>query len=243
MVDHISEDKSRMTGVFLYQGGEGKDAVTITSVSGEAERAGPTEPILLRLQNGVQQLVPARSEAVPGGTGREVVVRFKEFETALSNPEEDFRPRGEDEREMTLLELWAASDNPPAHIDPWEIRSELHGRLVRILTLPILPLMAIPLAIDRVRGQRSYGLVLGLAMLIAFHQLLQVGEALADNNMIPTWVGLWLPFGVFAAISLAMFLRAARRVPDPRLGIWLDQKFDRLGRLLPQRRSAAISRA
>ena len=63
MVDHISEDKSRMTGVFLYQGGEGKDAVTITSVSGEAERAGPTEPILLRLQNGLQQLVPARSEA------------------------------------------------------------------------------------------------------------------------------------------------------------------------------------
>ncbi len=243
MVDHISEDKSRMTGVFLYQGGEGKDAVTITSVSGEAERAGPTEPILLRLQNGLQQLVPARSEAGPSDTGREVVVRFKEFETALSNPEEDFRPRGEDEREMTLLELWAASDNPPAHIDPWEIRSELHGRLVRILTLPILPLMAIPLAIDRVRGQRSYGLVLGLAMLIAFHQLLQVGEALADNNMIPTWVGLWLPFGVFAAISLAMFLRAARRVPDPRLGIWLDQKFDRLGRLLPQRRSAAISRA
>ena len=47
--------------------------------------------------------------------------------------------------------------------------------------------MAIPLAIDRVRGQRSYGLVVGLAMLIAFHQLLQLGEALADNNKIPVW--------------------------------------------------------
>src|SRR4029453_14219379 len=100
-----------------------RDTVTITSVSGEAERAGPTQPILLRLQDGLQQLVPARSEAAPGDSGREVVVRFKEFETALSNPEEDFRPRGEDEREMTLLELWAASDSPPPHIDPWEIRS------------------------------------------------------------------------------------------------------------------------
>ena len=67
----------------------------------------------------------------------------------------------------------------------------------------ILPLMAIPLAIDRVRGQRSYGLVVGLAMLIAYHQLLQLGEALADNDRVPTWAGLWLPYFAFVAVSLA----------------------------------------
>ena len=168
-------------------------------------------------------------------------MRFREFETTLANPDEDFRPRGEDEREMTLLELWAATRDPPAHIDPWEISAELNGRLVRILTLPLLPLMAIPLAIDRVRGQRSYGLVAGLAMLIAFHQFLQVGEALADNNKIPVWAGLWLPFGLFAVVSAWMFVRAATRVPDPRLGIWLDRQFDRLGRLLPRRRGVATA--
>ena len=108
--------------------------------------------------------------------------------------------------------------------------------------LPILPLMAIPLAIDRVRGQRSYGLVVGLAMLIAYHQLLQLGEALADNDRIPSWAGLWLPYLAFAGISLTMFLRAARKVPDPRLGIWLDRQFDRLGRFLPRRRGVAASR-
>ena len=43
--------------------------------------------------------------------------------------------------------------------------------------------------------------------------------------------------------ALAMFLRAARRVPDPRLGIWLDRQFDRLGRFLPKRRGPASSRA
>lgn len=243
MVDHISDDKTGMTGVFLYQDGEGKDAITITAASGEAERQGPTEPIILRLQNGLQQLVPKEDGASTRSGGTPVIVRFREFETALTDPAEDFRPRGEDEREMTLLELWNASDNLPPDVDPWEISSELNGRLVRILILPILPLMAIPLAIDRVRGQRSYGLVLGLAMLIAFHQVLQMGEALADNNKISTWVGLWLPFVVFTAISIAMFLRAARRVPDPRLGIWLDRQFDRLGRFLPKRRSPAPTRA
>ena len=241
MVEQISEDKSQMKGVFLFQGGQGKDAVTITSVSGQTVREGPLNPIVLKLQDGLQQLVPARSANAAEPSSGEVVVRFREFETTLANPDEDFRPRGEDEREMTLLELWAASRNPPAHIEPWEISAELNGRLVRILTLPLLPLMAIPLAIDRVRGQRSYGLVVGLAMLIAFHQLLQVGEALADNNKIPIWAGLWLPFALFAAISAWMFVRAATHVPDPRLGIWLDRQFDRLGRLLPRRRAAAVS--
>jgi hypothetical protein len=56
-------------------------------------------------------------------------------------------------------------------------------------------------------------------------------------------LGLWLPFFVFTAISIAMFVRAARRVPDPRLGIWLDRQFDRLGRFLPKRRSPAPTRA
>ena len=241
MVEQISEDKSQMKGVFLFQGGQGKDAVTITSVSGQTVREGPLTPIVLKLQDGLQQLVPARSANAAEPSSGEVVVRFREFETTLANPDEDFRPRGEDEREMTLLELWAASRNPPAHIEPWEISAELNGRLVRILTLPLLPLMAIPLAIDRVRGQRSYGLVVGLAMLIAFHQLLQVGEALADNNKIPIWAGLWLPFALLAAISAWMFVRAATHVPNPRLGIWLDRQFDRLGRLLPRRRAAAVS--
>jgi lipopolysaccharide export system permease protein len=241
MVEQISEDKSQMKGVFLFQGGQGKDAVTITSVSGQTVREGPVNPIVLKLQDGLQQLVPAHSANAAEPSSGELVVRFREFETTLANPDEGFRPRGEDEREMTLLELWAASRNPPAHIDAWEIRAELNGRLVRILTLPLLPLMAIPLAIDRVRGQRSYGLVVGLAMLIAFHQLLQVGEALADNNKIPIWAGLWLPFALFAAISAGMFVRAATHVPNPRLGIWLDRQFDRLGRLLPRRRAAAVS--
>ncbi len=235
MVDKISEDKSRMTGVFLYQSGEGKDAVTITAQHGAAVREGPTTPIKLKLEDGLQQLVPAGSDKAAASSSGEVVIRFHEFETMLTNPDEGFRPRGEDEREMTLPELWAARNAPPEHIDPWEIQSELGGRLVRILSLPLLPLMAIPLAIGRVRGQRSYGLVLGLAMLIAFYQLLQMGEALADNDKIPTWLGLWVPFAVFAVISSWMFLRAATRVPDPRMGIWLDRQFDRLGRLLPRR--------
>lgn len=238
MVEHISDDKSAMEKVFLFQGKASGSTTTITAATGHAERSDPMSPIVLKLQNGVQQMMPANST---DGSG-EVVVRFREFETTFANPDDDFRPRGEDEREMTLYELWLALDHPPPQIDPWEIASELDGRLVRIAILPVLPLMAIPLAIGRVRGQRSYGLVVGLAVLIAFYQIIQVGESLADNNKLPSWLALWVPFAVFALGSALLFVRAATRVPDPRLGLWLDAQLDRLGRLLPRRRALSTVR-
>ena len=234
MVEHISDDKSAMEKVFLYQDKADGNTTTITAATGHAERSSPTSPIVLKLQNGVQQLMPPDSA---DGSG-EVVIRFREFETTFANPDDDFRPRGEDEREMTLYELWSALDSPPPEIDPWEISSELDGRLVRIAILPVLPLMAIPLAIGRVRSQRSYGLVVGLAMLIAFYQIIQVGESLADNNKLPSWLGLWVPYAVFALVSMFLFVRSATRVPDPRFGLWLDSQVDRLGRLLPRRRTS-----
>ena len=242
MVEHLSDDKSLMEKVFLYQGGPGEDGLTITSATGHAERAGPTAPIVLELQNGLQQLVPAAKPGQPAGNSQEVVVRFREFETSFANPDDDFRGRGEDEREMTLPELWAATGDLPPGVDPWEIQAELAGRLVRILSLPVLPLMAIPLAIGRVRSQRSYGLVVGLAVLIAFHQILQLGEALSDNNKVPVWLGLWVPFIVFALGSAILFVRAATRVPDPRLSFWFDHQLTRLARLLPRRRTLAAIR-
>jgi lipopolysaccharide export system permease protein len=242
MVERISDDKSLMERVFLYQGGPGRDALTITAATGQAERSSVTAPIVLKLQSGLQQLVPASKPGKTDGGSQAVVVHFREFETTFANPDDDFRPRGEDEREMTLPELWAAKGALPEGVDPWEIQSELDGRLVRILSLPVLPLMALPLAIGRVRGQRSYGLVVGLAVLIAFHQILQLGEALADNNKISTLLGLWLPFLLFTLGSAIVFVRAATRVPDPRLTFWLDDQLARLGRFLPRRRTVQATR-
>jgi lipopolysaccharide export system permease protein len=103
--------------------------------------------------------------------------------------------------------------------------------------------MAIPLALGRVRAQRSYGLVVGLAVLIAFHQVIQVGEALVDNNEAPAWLALWAPYAAFAAASLLLFVRAATRVPDPRFAFWLDHQLGRLRDLLPRRRAAGSEAA
>jgi lipopolysaccharide export system permease protein len=244
MVEEISPDRAGLGRVFVYGRDDAGNSVAVTATSGRVERAGPTEPIVLRLKDGLQQVVTA--PAPPGSGAKpdrdrpgDVVLRFRDFETRFGSDMGELRPRGEDERELTLMELWRASASPPEDIDASEIAAELHGRLVRIASLPVLPFLAIPLALGRIRGQRSYGLVIGLAALIGYHQVLQFGEALVDDGQIPAWLGLWVPTGLFAALSLTLFTRAATRVPDPRGAPWLDRQVDRLVALFRRKPGAA----
>lgn len=234
MVEGLSADRSELRRVFLYSRNEAGTSVAVTATSGTVERGdGPLAPIVLRLKDGVQQVVPAPPAGEEAGRRPgEVVLRFKDFQTSFGGDVDAMRPRGEDERELTLLELWQMGEARPEDVGEAEVAAELHGRLVRIASLPVLPFLAIPLALGRIRGQRSYGLVVGLAVLIGYHQLLSFGEALVDDDQIPAWLGLWVPFGLFALLSLHLFRRAATRVPDPRGAPWLDRQVDGLVRLV-----------
>lgn len=240
MVEQISPDRGGLGRVFVYGRNDAGDSVAVTAASGRVERAGPTEPIVLRLKDGLQQVVPAPApQGAKSDRPGDVVLRFRDFDTQFGSDMGELRPRGEDERELTLVELWRARAAPPEDIDASEIAAELHGRLVRIASLPVLPFLAIPLALGRIRGGRSYGLVIGLATLIAYHQLLQMGEALVDDGQLPAWLGLWVPTGLFAALSFWLFARAATRVPDPKGAPWVDRQVDRLVALF--RRKPAVS--
>ncbi len=135
--------------------------------------------------------------------------------TELSQPIGDsiavsFRPRGKDEAELTLDELWAARDAPPPGLTPAMIRTEFHGRLARSLTMLFLPLLAIPLGLGSGRSRRGYGIVVGLVALVIYQKLLEFGGASASLGSISPWIGLWLPLALFAAASAGLFHLAGR---------------------------------
>ena len=65
----------------------------------------------------------------------------------IADEEDGYRPRGRDQRELTLPELWRFPATATSKPDQGEITSELHARLVLIVTMPLLPLLAAPLAL------------------------------------------------------------------------------------------------
>lgn len=232
VVSRMSDDKDRFAGIFIFTAAENGDEVAITAASGSVASSGAMGPIGISLSRGVQQAVPARTDdrqAPPDS----VTLRFGAFETSVSDRRNgQLAPRGDSERELTLTELFAARRDPPAHIDPWEIEAELGGRLVRSLSIPLLPLLAVPLAVGRRRTHRSYGLAIGLAVLIAYNQILAAGERLVDNQDVSAALGLWLPFAGFAVLCVSLYLRSAHRVPRHAGESRVDAVLDRLGTVL-----------
>ncbi|MFX9027514.1 LptF/LptG family permease, partial [Acinetobacter baumannii] len=88
--------------------------------------------------------------------------------------------RGNSERELSFGELLAGGlpgQDPP--IAKPKLLGEFHGRLARTLSLPLLPLLAIPLGLSAKRGKRTASLIVAAVTLLLFHHSLQLGQSLA----------------------------------------------------------------
>ncbi len=239
LVGDLDEAKEHFRDLFLYSESRGGDTVVVTARRGRVLVESATRPILLRLEDGTQFVLPraaagSEGDRLPGA----LTLRFREFTTDLRGGQPvRFRERGEDERELTLDELVRNRGGSLPNIAPEEIASELDGRLVRSLSIPFLPFLAVPLALGRRRGRRSYGFIIGVLAMVGYNQVLQTGEALADDGLLGTGTALWLPFLLFALLTTSLFWWRATRVPDPARGAlfdrlieqvtyWLGRRFD-----------------
>ena len=137
---------------------------------------------------------PARRAA--GRTARRSTLTFDNLSwPVVTDAEAGFRPRGRDQRELTLRRaLDLAGERHRASPSAAEIAAELHARLVLIATVPLLPLLAAPLALAGGQRRQRSGIVIGLLILVVYYEALSFGEALAKRELLAPWLGLWLPF-------------------------------------------------
>jgi lipopolysaccharide export system permease protein len=192
--------------VFVHQNGENGETIVVTGRNGrltqDPEDGGP----VLQLEEGV------RAE-IPEGAGADAL-SFRNFSWPVDTATEGFRARGRDQKELTLTELWRARRDATTESKPSaaEIAAELHSRLVLILSVPLLPLLAAPLALaGRVRTRRG-GVAMGLLILIVYYEALNFGDAMAKRDLLAPELGLWLPFVLLLGLTVYLLLRALRGV-------------------------------
>jgi lipopolysaccharide export system permease protein len=174
------------------------------------------QPPILRLFDGIRMTLPADPAVAPVSPdgGAFGIVRFEELRTGIGDDEfRVFRPRGEDEREFTITELWQRRDTPPPDVRVSDMDAEFHSRIVRSVSILFLPLLAFPLALGRRRSDRSTGIVIAILLLIGYDRVLDLGKNLAESADVSVGVGLWLPFLAFAGLSAALFHHVATSVP------------------------------
>ncbi|MBU1346490.1 MAG: LptF/LptG family permease [Alphaproteobacteria bacterium] len=183
---------------------DGSELIT-TARSAEIRINSDGDAATLILNDG-QQLRLSRA-----GTPRSLAFSGFFLDVPMTGASRLLRARGGDERELTLVELVTGTDQGI----PLAARlAELYGRLARALALPLLPLLAVPLGLAAKRGGRAPGVILAGIILIAFQNLLQLGQGLAASGRADALVAVGLPFAVFAALCVWIFLGSRHRPGD-----------------------------
>ena len=201
----VSAGGRRLTRVFVYQETAAGDSVTTTARGGALKPSTEHMRSVLYLADGVTVHRDGDGEHVSS-------LAFDQLSRPIGETGAvSYRARGRDERELTSAELWSARDRPPAGVSTDTMDAEFHGRLVRTVTMLFLPLLAIPLGLGGGRARRSYGIIVGLVVLVFYQKLLQLGGSMAALGHVSPWLGLWLPLVLFAILSTALFVKASNR--------------------------------
>jgi lipopolysaccharide export system permease protein len=223
MVDDITDGGRKLMGIFLHRTEGDGSTTTISAEQGQLFRLKkPDFSLDLRLINGSWIRCDSNGEHC-------TVLTFDKSDVPLDmaqGPASRIHPRGEVVKELTLPELWQARDDPPGTLTRAMIVAELNSRLVRIVSLLFLPLLAVPLGIVSRRARRSIGVVVGLVMLILFHNVLRFGESMVETGALPPIIGLWLPGAVFAAIGAWAFHMTSKRPGYNPVSATLDRTSD-----------------
>jgi lipopolysaccharide export system permease protein len=221
--------------VFDYNGPGGSE--TLTASSGKLISVpGQTRPVL-RLNDGYRLLVerwPTLSTSGPAVPAS--VAEFQQTDTPLGKVSKDlFRPRGDDEREMTLPEIYAAMDTPSGSSTRESMRAEFHRRIINVIGMLLLPILAIPFAIGRARSPRAYRMAFALVLLVAFHEIIEQGALMAKLGTLSPWLSMWLPMGLLAAFAIWRFWQASFRIAGDGLDTifmpindWMGSRFANL---------------
>ncbi|WP_026046472.1 LPS export ABC transporter permease LptF [Sphingomonas sp. PAMC 26617] len=236
-IEQSHESGRRLSGIFLRRDDKKGGSIAITAANGQFFATDNPDEIIFRLDQGTL----VRTEAkVP--TPR--VLRFTVFDLPIPLPKtENFRVRGAENLERTLPELARIGSDRGA---PRELRdtsrAAFHFRTAEVLTILLLPLLAISLGVPPKRSTSALGVFLSIIMIVAYHKVNEYAQAVGGLGKIDPLVAIWVPFAVFASLTLWMFYTIAFVPGGQPIGA-LERVFAKLGKaivkLLPGRREKA----
>ncbi len=132
--------------------------------------------------------------------------------------EQSFRMRGNDERELTSVELYKNRNGdlfPNLSVNA--NNAALHLRLARAYLLLVIPFIAVPFGINYGRNPSSAGIVVGVISVVTLQKTLEFGQSLGAQGVIPPWLGIWPLMAVVTLSAYFIFRNSAVKMGQPPL--------------------------
>jgi lipopolysaccharide export system permease protein len=202
-----SEDGGReLKGIFARVRNDRGQVLSVSAQEGQflATTDSP-DTIILRLSDGTIVQDTGGADTPPR------VLTFTRHDLPIDLPAiERFRERGDAEREYILPELLEIGWSEEQSVDKRDAsQASFNFRLVEVVTILLLPLLAVALAIPPKRSTSALGVFVSIVLVVAFHKVNQYGEDVASLGRVEPWLAFWVPFAVFAALVIWMYYRVA----------------------------------
>jgi lipopolysaccharide export system permease protein len=203
-VEESSDEGRNLSGIFVRGTNADGQMVSATAAQGQFLATDDPDTIILRLTRGT--LV---HESPKFDSPR--VLTFDNHDLPIPLPKiEAFRTRGGADRERTIPELIrAGNDGAETLATRLESRANFHFRIAEVASMLLVPLMAVALAIPPKRSTSSLGVFLSIVILVTQHKINEYAEALGARGVVDPLIALWVPFTLFAALSLWMYYTVA----------------------------------
>ena len=228
-IEESEDDGTRLKGIFARVSNDKGQILSISAREGAflATTDSP-DTIILRLDDGT--IVQDTGNQSPR------VLAFTRQYLPIDLPAiEEFRARGDAEREFILPELlrigWNSGESE-ARRDASQ--ASFNFRLVEVVMMALLPLLAVSLGIPPKRSTSALGVFVSIVMVVSYHKINQYGEDLAALGRFDPILALWGPFVLFAALIGWMYYQVAHGPGGQAIGAlesWFAKIAKRLGRL------------
>ena len=237
-----SEDEGRqLKGIFARVSNDKGQVLSISAREGAfLATSDSPDTIILRLSDGTI----IQDTGAEGTSPR--VLSFTRHDLPIDLPRiEEFRNRGDDEREYILPELLSIGWNQNAPDDVRDAsQASFNFRLVEVVMMLLMPLLAVALAIPPKRSTSALGVFVSIIMVVSYHKVNQYGEDIAALGRVDPILALWGPFALFAALILWMYYRVAYVPGGQAIGAleaWFAKLTKRLRKLFKRRRPRQVA--
>ena len=197
----------RAAGIFVWQRGEQGRELVLTS------RSGTIGFLPGRRSFGIDFEQGRYIAESPGGAAQPHMFAFRTL--AFREPLRLAQSASErsDAKVLTLAELAALRRSGDPAIPARARDSELFSRIARAATIPLLPLIVLPLAFATKKGRRGLGILLGGIVLAGFHHSMNLAKQLALNGQADAGTAIVAVTAGCALVAALVFL-SGRHLPS-----------------------------
>lgn len=237
-IEESEDDGRKLKGIFARVANDKGQVLSISAREG-AFLATTDDPdtIILRLTQGT--IVQDTGSQTPR------VLTFTRHDLPIDLPAiEEFRARGQDEREYILPELlrigWADNQTETKRDAS---QASFNFRLVEVVMMALMPLLAVALGIPPKRSTSALGVFLSIIMVVAYHKVNQYGEDVGALGIVDPVLALWVPFLLFATLILWMYYRVAYVPGGQAIGAlesWFGKVTKRVTKLFRRKRRVVL---